>query len=175
LKPRTQIITTVVVVVTVAALIFAYFNYGSGVLEIKLTDPPQEWGVATQIYLKHSSIEIHRAQAGDESGWLTVVDKNAWINLTKTLDVNETISIRNLQAGHYNHIRFSILEALVTINGKNHTATVPSGELKITITKGGIQINTSQTATLLIELNVKIEGTKEAGLRIVPAMRATPV
>jgi len=163
------------VLVIAAAALFAYFNYGSGILEIKMTDPPSDWNEATQVYLNYSAIEIHRAQAANESGWFTVVDKSAWINLTRTLDVNQTIGYANLQAGLYNLIRFKILDARVTVDNANYTASVPSGELKIAITKGGLQINTSQTATILIEINVKVEGSKTTGFRIDPDVRATPV
>lgn len=175
MRPSTSIVAIVVVLVIAAAALFAYFTYGSGTLQINMTDPPLSWGEATQVYLNYSAIEVHRADAGNESGWSTVIDKSAWINLTRTLDVNQTIGSKNLQAGLYNLVRFRILESKVTVGGINHTATVPSGELTIAITTGGIRVNTGQTAIMLIDLNVKVEGSKTLGFRIVPTARATPV
>jgi len=88
--------------------------------------------------------------------------------LNEGLNVNQTIGVKNLQSGYY--------EARVTVGGVNYTASVPSGELLVTITQGGIQINTDWTSTLLIELNIKVEGSRVTGVfRIVPAVRATPV
>jgi len=175
LRRRTEVAAILAVVVIAAAALLAYFNYGSGTLEIKISDPPGDWGEATQIYLNYSAIEIHRAQAENESGWFTVVEKSAWINLTRTLDVNQTIGYANLQAGLYNLIRLRVLDARVMVDASNYTASVPSNELKIAITRGGIQVNTGQTATLLIEVNVKVEGSKvEGSFRLVPAVRATP-
>lgn len=176
MRRRTQIALTIVAVVIAAAALFAYFNYGSGNLEIKMRDPPSAWGEATQVYINYSAIEIHRAQAGNDSGWFTIVEKSAWINLTRTLDVNQTIGRQTLQAGLYNLIRFRILDARVTVSGMNYTASVPSGELTIAITLGGLQINTGQATALLIDINVKVEGSRAAGFfRLVPAVRATPV
>jgi hypothetical protein len=170
----TASIAAIIAVIIIAVAFIVYFTYGSGVIEIKMTDPQGEWGEATQVYLNYSAIEIHRSQVDNESGWFTVVDTNGLINLTRILDVNQTISHKNLQAGLYNLLRFRIVKALVTVGGKNYTAIVPSGELRITI-KGGIRVTTGQTTTMLIALNVKVEGSKDSGFRIVPAVRATSV
>jgi hypothetical protein len=166
------VIVTVIVVVVGA---FAYMTYGPGTLEILITDPPSRWGQASQIYINYSAIEIHRADASDESGWITIVDSTAWINLTQTLDVNQTIGSKSLQTGKYNLIRFSVFEAIITVANVNYTATVPSGKLQIAVTQGGISINAGQTARLLIELNARVEGSIESGFRLVPDVRATPV
>lgn len=163
-------------ILIVAVALFAYFSYGSGNLEIQITDPPINWGAATQVYLNYSAIEIHRAQADNESGWFTIVDQSAWINLTRTLDVNQTLGFKSLQAGLYNLIRFRIFQALVTVSGVNLTASVPSGRLQVAITRGGITINTGQRAILLIELNIKVVGSIIEGFSIVvPDVRATPI
>ena len=179
MKLKTEIAVIVVVVMIVAAGLFFYINYGSGVLDVKITDPPLEWGQVTQIYLNISAVEIHRAQSGNESGWTTLIDQSSWINLTKTLDVNQTIGVKNLQAGKYNLIRFEILEAIVTVAGANHTALVPSGEITLAIAKGGVpsgvQINTGQTSTVLIELDITVQESGAFGFRLVPGIRAEPV
>lgn len=174
MKQITQIVVVIVAVVAVVAGAFAYLTYGPGTLQILITDPPSRWGAASQIYINYSSIEVHRADAGDDSGWFTIVDSSAWINLTQILDVNQTIGSKSLQAGKYNLIRFNIFEANVTVANVNYTATVPSGKLQIAITQGGITINAGQTARLLIELNAKVEGSIQSGFRLVPDVRATP-
>lgn len=178
MKWKTASIAIIAIVIVVAAALFAYFNYGTGILEIKVTDarPPENWGEATQVYLKYSKVEIHRSQSDSESGWNTVIDESAWINLTRTLDVNQTIGAKNLQAGAYNLIRFRILEALVTIGHANRTAVVPSGQLTVSILPGGIHVNPGHTTELLIDISVKVEGTESAkGFRVIPAAKAIPV
>jgi hypothetical protein len=176
LRRRTEAAISLIIVVVAIAALFAYFNYGSGIIDIKVSDAPKDWGEATQIYLNYSSIEIHKAQPDNESGWFTLVEKSGWINLTRILDVNETLGENNLQTGTYNLIRFEILQANVTVAGINYAATVPSGKITIAITKGGIQINAGHTSTLLLEISVSVEGSEETGnFRIVPAVTAKSV
>lgn len=172
MKLKTEIAVILIIVVTIVAGLFLYINYGSGVLEVKITNPPSQWGEVTQVYLNFSAVDIHRDQPDNESGWTTVIDKSMWINLTRTLNVNQTIGLKNLQAGTYNLIRFEILEAVVTVAGTNHTALVPSGKITAPITQGGIRINTGQTAAVLIELNVNVEDSGAFGFRLVPAIKA---
>ncbi|MDQ1280180.1 MAG: hypothetical protein QG670_1443 [Thermoproteota archaeon] len=77
---------------------YVYNSYGSGTLQIKITDPP-DWGQAAQVYLKYSIIEIHKADAGNESGWFMIIEQSAWINLTKVLNVNQTLGFETRTGG----------------------------------------------------------------------------
>ena len=165
---------TIVIVTIVIAGFISYSYFASGTLNVELTDPPAGWANASQIYLSLSKIEVHRADAGDASGWFTVINQGGTINLTKILDVTEFLGSQSLQIGKYNLVRFEIAEATVTINGENVTARVPSGRLQIAIGQGGIVINFGQTSTLLIELNISVHGTDQNPI-IIPAIGATPV
>jgi hypothetical protein len=173
-KWTTALAVIIVVILIAAGGIFAYLNYGSGSLQILVSDPSINWEDATQVYLNYSAIEVHRADAGNDSGWFTVIDSSGLINLTRILDINQTIGSKSLQAGTYNLVRFTILDANVTVSGENYTATVPSGKLQIAITQGGIRVNTGQTSSLLIELNIAVIAQTSGGYKIVPAIRATP-
>ncbi len=170
------IIGIVVIIIIAGVSVFAYMTYFSqGTLKIEMTDPP-EWGPATQVYINYSSIEIHRADAANESGWSTIPGTGGTINLTQFVDINQTIGSANLQPGTYNLIRFTILQANVTVNGTLYSATVPSGELQITITEGGIKVNATQTSAVLIELNARVEGSVDSGFSmLVPDIRAEPI
>jgi len=177
LKWKITSVAIVAIIVIAAAALFAYFNYGTGIIEIKVSDPalPPNWGDATQVYLNYSAIEIHRSQPDNESGWQTVIDESAWINLTRTLDVNQTIGAKNLQAGAYNLIRFRILEAIVTIHGVNRSAVVPSGRLTVAILRGGIHVNSGHTTELLIDISVKVVRSGSTDdFNVVPAAKAIP-
>ncbi len=147
--------TTIVVVLITVAAVLAYFNNGAGTLQIKVRDP-EYLDEATRVCLNYSAIEVHQAQADYKSGWVKVVDKSDWINLTTAVDANQTICYANLQAGTYNMIRLRFMDACVTVDGTNRNASVPVREL-VTPIPNEIKLNTGQTATLLVEINVKVE------------------
>jgi hypothetical protein len=169
---KKEVAATIVVVLIAASAILAYFNNGAGTLEIKISDP-QDLGEATQVCLNYSVIEVHRAQTDNQSGWVKVVDKSDWINLTTVVDVNRTICYANLQAGTYNLIRLRVLDARVTVDGTYLNASVLNGEL-VTPIPNDIKVNTGQTATLLMEIKVKVDDTKTAdSVTLVPEVKVT--
>jgi hypothetical protein len=167
-------VIAIVAVIIVLAGFYSYSQFALGTLNVELTDPPAGWANASQIYLSWRMIEVHRAKADDASGWSTVLSQGGTINLTRIIDVAETLGSQSLQPGTYNLVRFEITHAIVTITGENVTAHVPSGVIQIAITQGGIVINAGQTSTLLIELNITVHGTDQ-NPTIVPDIRATPV
>ncbi len=164
----------VVAIVIVAVGAYAFFTYGSGTLELIMNDPPLDWGLATQVYVNYSSIEVHRADAGNVSGWSTAASTGGVINLTEILDLNQTIGSMSLQAGKYNLLRFAVLDATVTVADVNYTATVSNGNVQIAITEGGINVSAGQTSKLLIRLDVIVEGSV-GSFKVTPDVRATPV
>ncbi len=168
------ILTAVLAVIVVGGGFFAYTTYGSGRLVVELTDPPQNWGPATNIYIRYSGVHVHRANAGNESGWVTVVDSEGVIDLKEALNVSKTIGSGSLQAGKYNLVRFEIVGANVTVEGQNHTASVESGKMTISITQGGVDVRAGQTATLVIDINPKVVGSAASGFKLVPAATAGP-
>jgi len=153
--------------------LFVYFTYGSGTLVIEMMDPPEYWGSASHVYIHYSEIKIHRADAEEESGWHTVIEDDRWLNLTSVVNVSKAIGQSSLQAGKYNIIRFNITEAIVTVNGENHTVTVVNGRLNIPITRGGIRVDAGQKTYLVIDITPRITGSQQ-GFRLVPATRAIP-
>jgi len=68
---KTAIAALVVIVLAIVVVggYVLYSNSGTGTLQVKLADPPDSWGDATQVYLNYNAIEIHRADAGDDAGW----------------------------------------------------------------------------------------------------------
>ena len=172
---RTTILAVVVIIAIIVVVgVFVYFSYGSGTLQMYMTDPPAGWGVAEQIYVNYSSIEVHRADAGNDTGWFTAADMRGYINLTQTVDANRTLGAKSLQAGTYNLIRFLNTGAIVTVNCVNYSASVPPDKLQIVITRGGVKVNAGQTSNLLIELNIVVQGSITEGFRLVPDVSATP-
>ncbi len=172
-KARNIIAPIIVVIIVIAAVvIYAYLNSATGTMKIEITDPSTVWDGATRVYINYSAIEVHRADAANDSGWSTAIDKSAWLNLTVTLDANKTLGSKSLQPGTYNLIRFKLLNATVTVGGVNVTARVPPDMLQIAITQGGVKVTAGQTSTLLIELHIKVVNS-QTGYDVVPDIPAT--
>jgi len=164
----------ILIAIVIISGTYTYFTYGSGRLIILVTDPPK-WGEATHVYIRCSKIEIHRASEREESGWFTIIEDPGWINLTDVLETSEILGEANLQAGKYNLIRFDILEAMVTVNGQNMTAEVPSGKLQIAITQEGITVEAGQTTNLLIDFETQVIYLHGKGHRLIPMVRVIPL
>ncbi len=162
------------VIVIVVFGSYGYFSYGKGTLVVELTDPPRDWGSASKVYIRYSNVSIHRAKAGNESGWFTAVEGDVWLDLSTVLNASEVIGSTQLGSGMYNLIRFEVLESIVTVGEQNFTATVSSGRLTIAITKGGVDISVGQTTHLVIDITPKVVGSATAGYRVVPAVKAIP-
>ncbi len=52
---------------------YSYNTFASGTLSVKVTDPPKDWGNATDIYILCSAIGVHRSSEDNTTGWTTVV------------------------------------------------------------------------------------------------------
>ena len=170
-----EVAVTLIVVAVAAGLLLIYFNYGSGTLEIKLNDSSNDWSQATQVYLNCSEIEIHQAQASRESGWFTILDKNAWIDLTRILNINRTIGYADLRPGSYDLIRFKISDAHVVVGEQNLTASVMPNNEMIAAISSGIHVNTGRTTKVLIEIQVNIEETETNDLTLIPTVKAEEI
>jgi hypothetical protein len=153
---------------------FAYLTYGSGTLIVEVRDPPDHWGPASCVYVHYSRIMIHRADAGNESGWYMAVENDGWIDLSEVLNASRAIGGGSLRAGKYNLVRFEIIDSVVTVEGQNHTTPVESGKLTVSITRGGVSVEVGQTKHLVIDIAPKVVGSTANGFRLVPAAKASP-
>jgi hypothetical protein len=165
--------------ILIAAIIIAsiqvQFLSGKGTLTIFVTDPP-EWGDVTHVYINVTAIEIHN----NVSGWMDIPipgsEDYITLNLTEILDTEQELLVTELDAGKYNQIRFEIMSALVTVDGDNRTADVPSGKLKITIIQGGITIEGNGNSNLLVDIETKIVYSKgQNQYKLVPSAKAIPL
>ncbi|MEM4157787.1 MAG: DUF4382 domain-containing protein [Candidatus Methanomethylicaceae archaeon] len=173
MKTRTGLIIILLGILALAAGSGVYFTYGYGTLSVIMTDPPQNWNEATNVYIQYGEITVHRADAGNETGMIKVVDAG-WIDLTSVVNVSKTIGQGTLQAGKYNLVRFQVIQAIVTIRGVNFTAEVPPDKITIAITGGGVQVNQGQTSYLVIDINPKVTGSEASSFKLVPAATASP-
>jgi len=152
-----------------------HLSSATGTLTILVTDPPQ-WGDVTQVYINVTEIEIHSNASGWQGLLMPVGREYLEVNLTETLDTTVDLLQVPLGAGKYNILRFNISSAIVRVDGSNVTdVRVPSGRIKIAITKGGVTIRPGETSKLLLDIETRVVYSKGRGqYQIVPAVKATP-
>jgi hypothetical protein len=167
------ILAGALVLIITGAGYYAFTIYGTGTLAVKITDPPKEWGNATNVYIHYSNVSVHRSGDGNQTGWYTIVNNEGWLDLKTVLNTSKTLGSGALQAGIYNLLRFEILECKVTVNSQNYTAPVESGKMTVAILQGGVKIVAGQTTSVMIDITPKIVPHQQ-GYKVVPAAKATP-
>ena len=153
---------------------YAYRTFGRGTLVLKVEDPPSEWGPASNVFIQFSEVRVHRADAGNESGWTVIVDESGWVDLTEALNTSKTLGSESLRAGKYNLVRFNVSDAKVTVDGDNHTAPVESGFMTVAIIQGGVTIESGQTSAVTIDITPRVVPRGVQGYKVVPATTALP-
>ena len=145
---------------------------GSGTLEISMQDPPNVPPEVSAVYINYSSIQVHVANAGNQSGWYNVTSSGT-ANLTSLIANAKLLGKATLPSGTYNIVRFNVTSALVTVGGVNYTAMVPSGKVQAVLS-GGVNVQSGQTSTLLINISPKVTGNTHSGYILVPSANAQP-
>ena len=111
-----------------------------GMIEIRATDPPPADVSSAVVYL--TEIEVHRAASNtasdnttldDTGGWIPVIDVATSFDLMEVVNgVEAILGSANVMAGKYTQIRMTVDRVeVITTDGDNFTAEVPSGKLKI--------------------------------------------
>ena len=172
---RTIMIAAVAIIVAFSIGSLVYTTYGSGTLVFKMTDPPTDWGPVADVYINYTSIQIHRADAGNQSGWISTGISGA-LNLLEIVDVNKTIGQLSLQAGLYDFVRFNVTNAIVTYDGVKYSAFVENGMLNVPIIPEGVMVKAGKTTSMLIDISVKVTGSTGSiigNFKLVPAATAS--
>jgi hypothetical protein len=134
-----------------------YLYYAPSHLELSITDPPPAAydNRITAIYVNLTEIDIHAANAGNNSGWHTVSTSTS-LNLLSIIGTSKLLGTAQLSPGTYTEIRFFASQAVITISGTNKTYTIPSeGQtgIKVQITGGGFHVYGGQTMAVLLDLS----------------------
>jgi len=128
-KPRTVFAIAVTGLLLIAGLAFLG-SVTSGTLSVYVRDAPAEW---KQLNVVFSDIEVHRANAANDSGWIYLplflpnIDFVALGNLPKLLALDRA------PAGKYTQLHLVVNSVDGVRNDGTHvTFLIPSGELKTT-------------------------------------------
>lgn len=149
-----KVLAVVLAIVAVGGVV-GFLFYGPTTVSLSVKDPPPEQysQSITAIVVSFDKIELHAANAGNDSGWHTVVT-SASINLLLVLNVSKVLGSAQVPAGRYNEIRFFASQASITISGVMVTYTIPSGAqtgVKVPISGGGFQVVGGQTLTVQLD------------------------
>jgi uncharacterized protein DUF4382 len=155
-KSKRSILLAIVLVIVIAGAVTGFLFYAPSNAQISIRDPPQQsYDPSIQaIYVTFTSIEVHVANAGNDSGWHTVTT-GATVNLFTVLNVSKVLGKASVPAGKYTELRFNVSKVVVTISGLNTTYTIPSGSLKVPVTNGGFQAYGALTVNVELDLSFR--------------------
>jgi hypothetical protein len=158
-----------VVIVAVAGFLF----YGPSNITITVKDPPpQQYDPSiTAILVTFTKIELHSANAGNDSGWHTVTT-SATVDLMQVLNVSKILAKNQIPAGSYREIRLFTGTANITIAGVVVTYHIPSGE------QTGIKVDISGGLTIVGGLGGTVQldfAFKNSEILQNPSLALTPV
>lgn len=155
-RSRRRLIIAIALIAIVAGAILGFLFYGPSSVQISIRDPPQTaYSSSIQgIFVTFSSVEVHTANAGNNSGWHPIAT-DATINLLTVLTVSNVLGKASVPAGKYTELRFNVTQVIVTITGVNITYTIPGGSLKVPILNGGLQVYGALTANVELDLSFK--------------------
>jgi len=100
----------------------------TGTVEFRATDAPPT-GISS-IVVTTRNIQIHKADAPEDS-WTTVVSQERTFDLVAIQGAEAFLGSENVSSGNYTQIRLDVARVIVTLDGKDITAKLPSDKLKV--------------------------------------------
>ena len=131
MKIRTVRRLTLLLVLTLAVTLMSACTTAtprSGVVEVRASDAPAA-GVSS-ILVTAGNIQIHKADAANDT-WVTVVSQENTFDLVAIQGAEVFLGSGNVSSGNYTQIRLDVTKVIVTMNGVNITAKLPSDVLKV--------------------------------------------
>lgn len=129
-------------------------------LEIRVTDAPPE-GV-TKILLTVKDVEVNTATGETGGGWQTIVSDPQTFDLVELEGIESLLGSTVLEPGRYNQVRLEVTDAMVTVNGEDRDATVPSGKLRFA---GSFDLAPGETTVVTLDFDagksVVLRGNKD--------------
>ncbi len=103
-------------------------------------------GVVSSVMITVNKIEVHN----QAQGWVTVSNETKQYDLLalKQSGATSLLAQANITAGTYDQVRLTVSNVVVTDNGVQKVAKLPSGELKII---GTTIVNTNATSTAVFD------------------------
>ncbi len=140
------LVAVLVVVALGGSAIYLYQQKTQGTVIFGIKDAAVSMGSISSVMVTVNKIEMHN----QANGWVTVSNATNQYDLMalKQSGVTSLLAQTNVQAGTYDQIRLTINKVMVTDNGVQYEAKLPSGQLKII---GTIVVDPSKTSTAVID------------------------
>ena len=90
------------------------------------------------------------AEAEMGSGWQTVIPGPTSFDLVELTGVEGVLGEVQLQPGRYNQLRLEVVEVLITVEGEEKSADIPSGKLRFV---GGFNLVAGETTVLTLDFD----------------------
>ncbi|MFQ5860881.1 MAG: DUF4382 domain-containing protein, partial [Dehalococcoidia bacterium] len=135
-----------------------------GTLEVRVTDQPDH--DVTKIEVTASQIRVHRAgeAEAEDVGWQTVVEEEMTFDLLGVVGIEAILGSAELEAGTYSQVRLEVVRVLVTLDGEDQEATVPSGEIKIV---RPIRVEAGETTIATLDFDADASVTVTGNNRVI--------
>ncbi len=132
-----------------------------GTLNVYMQDAPAHNTTWSHIDVTFNMVQVHVADAGNDSGWITVRDVPTTVDLMSVKTVSALLGSSSLKAGDYTQLRLNVTSATGTMaNGTTVEFFVPSSMLR---TDDPFNITTGQSTSLTLNLDLSRSIVDAAG------------
>ena len=139
----------------------------TGNFYLALKDYALDMSLLGIVDLTVSNISIHNSGTGS---WIVLSSQQQQFNLLELQDVQALLASKDLNAGTYNQLRFSIDKVSVDYNGTVQEAKLPSNALKLDFIVE-IDANKTSIAILDFDLNKSLHFTGNGKIIMLPVIK----
>src|SRR2546429_7799850 len=104
MRPRTVFAMAVAGLLSIGGIAFLG-SVSSGTLYVYVRDAPAEW---RQLNVVFSDIQVHRANAGNESGWIHLPLSSPTIDFVALANLTRLLALDRAPAGKYTQLRLVV-------------------------------------------------------------------
>jgi len=142
-------------------------SQSTGTVEFRATDAPPA-GVS-KIMVTASNIQIHKADAPEDS-WITVVSQEKTFDLVAIQGAELFLGSEDVSSGNYTQIRLDVTKVIVTLEGKDITAKLPSDKLKV-VSPWEVKAGEKTILTLDFEADKFVNITSNDEVEVMPVLK----
>jgi hypothetical protein len=103
----------------------------TGIIVLGVTDKPDEDISAIIVTTNLIEGNVRNAETENQSEWQTLLDVEKNFDLIDVAGVEEILGETEIPAATYNQIRMHVKSVIITLNGQDIEAKVPSGTIKL--------------------------------------------